>query len=94
MYFDRLLDFVYVELMRELQKGYVPKRCANCGRWFLQLPGATYAYCDGPAPGQGGKTCREAEASTNFQEKVRKNEIWKLHQQAYRSTSSAPTKAP
>ena len=35
MYFDRLLDFVYVELMKGLQKGFVPKRCANCGRWFL-----------------------------------------------------------
>ena len=43
MYFDRLLDFVYVEFMKGLQKGFVPKRCANCGRWFLQTPGATYA---------------------------------------------------
>ena len=84
MYFDRLLDFVYVELMRGLQKGYVPKRCANCGRWFLQSPGATYAYCDGPVPGQEGKTCREVGASANFQEKVRNNEIWKLHQRAYK----------
>ena len=39
MYFDRLLDFVYVEFMKGLQKGFVPKRCANCGRWFLQKPG-------------------------------------------------------
>lgn len=84
MYFDRLLDFVYVELMRGLQKGYVPKRCANCGRWFLQFPGATYAYCDGPIPGQEGKTCRDVGASANFQEKVRNNEIWKLHQRAYK----------
>jgi len=30
LYFDRILDFVYVELMRGMQKGYVPKRCANC----------------------------------------------------------------
>ena len=52
MYFDRLLDFVYVEFMKGLQKGFVPKRCANCGRWFLQTPGATYAYCTGAAPGQ------------------------------------------
>ena len=51
MYFDRLLDFVYVELMKGLQKGFVPKRCANCGRWFLQMPGMTYAYCGEPAPG-------------------------------------------
>ena len=26
MYFDRLLDFVYVEFMKGLQKGFVPKR--------------------------------------------------------------------
>lgn len=36
MYFDRLLDFVYVEFMKGLQKGFVPKRCANCGRWFCR----------------------------------------------------------
>lgn len=84
MYFDRLLDFAYVELMRGMQKGFVPKRCANCGRWFLQNPGATYAYCDGPAPGQEGKTCREIGAAASFQDKVRNNEIWKLHQRAYK----------
>ena len=31
MYFDRLLDFVYAEFMMGLQRGFVPKRCANCG---------------------------------------------------------------
>ena len=59
MYFNGLLDFVYVELMKGLQKEFVPKRCANCRRWFLQTPGATYSYCNEPAPGQGVKTCRE-----------------------------------
>lgn len=84
MYFGRLLDFVYVEFMRGMQKGFVPKRCANCGRWFLQTPGATYSYCDGPAPGQEGKTCREIGAASSFQDKVRNNEIWKIHQRAYK----------
>ena len=84
MYFGRLLDFVYVELMKGMQKGFVPKRCANCGRWFLQMPGATYSYCAGPAPGQEGKTCREIGAAASFQDKVRNNEIWKIHQRAYK----------
>lgn len=84
MYFDRLLDFVYVEFMRGLQKGFLPKQCANCGRWFLQKPGATYHYCDQPAPGQGDKTCREIGAAASFQDKVRNNEIWRLHQRAYK----------
>ena len=84
MYFDRLLDFVYVEFMKGLQKGFVPKRCANCGRWFLQTPGATYAYCTGPAPGQNCKTCREIGASSSFRSKVENNDIWKVHQRAYK----------
>ena len=84
MYFDRLLDFVYVEFMKGLQKGFVPKRCANCGHWFLQTLGATYAYCNEPAPGQEDKTCREIGATNSFRSKVQNNDIWKVHQRAYK----------
>lgn len=82
MYFDRLADFVYVELMKGMQKGFVPKKCANCRRWFLQEPGMTYSYCDRKL--EDGKTCREVGANISFQDKVRNNEIWKLHQRAYK----------
>ena len=84
LYFDRLADFLYVECMRGIQKGFVPKRCANCGRWFLQTPGATYAYCDEIAPGESERTCREIGAITSFREKVRNNEVWQIHQRAYK----------
>ncbi len=84
MCFERILDFVYVEFMRGMQKGFVPKQCANCGRWFLQKPGATYSYCDGPAPGTQGKTCREVGALYSFRDKVKNNEVWKIHQRAYK----------
>ena len=85
LYFDRLEDFVYVELMRGLQRGFVPKRCANCGRWFLQTPGASYNYCDQPAPNsEEGKTCREVGSSKSFRAKVLNNEIWAIHQRAYK----------
>ena len=82
--FSRLRDFVYVECMRGMQKGFVPKRCANCGRWFLQRPGATFAYCDGVAPGETERSCREIGAISNFREKVKNSEIWQLHQRAYK----------
>lgn len=82
--FRLLLDFVYVELMKGLQEGFVPKRCANCGRWFLQMPGMTYAYCGKPAPGQDGKTCREIGATSSFRSKVQNNDVWKAHQRAYK----------
>ena len=85
MYFDRLVDFVYVELMRGLQRGFLPKRCANCGRWFLQTPGASYNYCDQPAPNsEEGKTCREVGSTKSFRAKVLNNEIWAIHQRAYK----------
>ena len=84
MYFDRLLDFVYVEFMKGLQRGFVPKRCASCGRWFLQAPGATFAYCAGPAPEDPGKTCREIGAASSFKDKVANNEVWQVQQRAYK----------
>ena len=84
MYFDRLLDFVYVEFMKGLQKGFVPKRCANCGRWFLQTPGVTFAYCTGSAPEGPGKTCREIGAASSFKDKVANNEVWQVQQRAYK----------
>lgn len=85
LYFDRLEDFVYVELMRGLQRGFVPKRCANCGRWFLQTPGASYNYCDRPAPNsEESKTCREVGSTKSFRAKVLNNKIWAVHQRAYK----------
>ena len=33
---------------------------------------------------QGGKTCREIGAAKSFKEKVDNNDIWKVHQRAYK----------
>ncbi len=84
MYFDRLIDFVYVEFMKGMQKGFIPKRCLCCGHWFLQELGATYSYCTRIAPGETEKTCREVGAVTSFQAKARENDVWKYHQRAYK----------
>ena len=84
MYFDRLLDFVYVEFMKGMQKGFIPKRCPNCGRWFLQEPGQTYAYCSRPIQGELNKTCRDVGSVNSFQTKAHNNDIWKYHQRAYK----------
>ena len=84
MYFDHLADFIYVEFMKGLQKGFVPKRCANCGRWFLQEPGPTYNYCAQIAPGETELTCRDIGSRASFRDKIRNNEIWQIHQRAYK----------
>lgn len=84
MYFDHLADFIYVEFMKGLQKGFVPKRCANCGRWFLQEPGLTYNYCSQIALGETELTCRDIGSRASFRDKVKNNEIWQIHQRAYK----------
>jgi len=84
MYFDHLADFIYVEFMKGMQKGFIPKRCANCGRWFLQEPGMTYHYCGQIAPGETELTCRDIGSRVNFRDKVKNNEIWQIHQRAYK----------
>ena len=84
MRFYSISDFVYVELLKGLQKGFIPKRCLNCGRWFLQSPGPACSYCSAPAPGETERTCREIGAASGFRSKIRSNEIWRLHQRAYK----------
>lgn len=84
MYFDHLADFIYVEFMKGLQKGFVPKRCANCGHWFLQEPGLTYHFCAQVAPGETELTCRDIGSRASFRDKVKNNEIWQIHQRAYK----------
>lgn len=84
MYFDRLADFVYVEFMKGIQKGYSPKRCRNCGQWFLQTPGPTFSYCSEIAPGERERTCRDIGATASFSEKVKNNDVWQIHQRAYK----------
>ena len=84
MYFDHLADFIYVEFMKGLQKGFVPKRCGNCGRWFLQEPGLTYNYCNQVAPGETELTCRDIGSKASFLDKVKNNDVWKVHQRAYK----------
>lgn len=84
VYFNCLADFIYVELMKGLQKGYLPKRCSNCGRWFLQEPGFSYNYCDSPSKQDPSLSCRDIGARENFRKKVANNEIWNIHQRAYR----------
>lgn len=84
IFVDRLIDFVYLELMKGIQKGYIPKRCPNCGHWFLQRPGMTYTYCERLAPGETEKTCRDIGAKQSYQTKIREHPVWLAHSRAYK----------
>jgi len=82
MTFTRLLDFLYTDFFKGILKGCVPKQCKLCGQYFLLEKGFHYEYCDSVF--EGGQTCRELGAARSFKEKTESNDVWKLHQRAYK----------
>lgn len=60
--FNRLTDFLRVEFYRGLAVGNAPRRCHNCGRYFLLTKGYNTCYCNNIAPGETDRTCRKVGA--------------------------------
>ena len=60
--FSSLLDFLEVEFFRGLAAGNAPRRCHNCGKYFLLTAGYNTCYCNNIAPGERERTCRKVGA--------------------------------
>ena len=82
---DGIGSFLYSELFGGLQSGFLPKRCHNCGRYFLLTSGYTPDFCDELAPGETEKTCRDIGARKKYDEKIKNDPIWLAYQRAYKA---------
>ncbi len=60
--FSSLTDFLRTEFYRGLAAGNAPRRCHNCGRYFLLTGGYNTCYCNNIAPGETERTCRKVGA--------------------------------
>lgn len=60
--FGYLSHFLYTEFYRGLMAGNAPRRCHNCGRYFLLTNGYHTCYCNNIAPGETKRTCRKVGA--------------------------------
>lgn len=60
--FDDLVAFLYVDFYRGMIQNNVPRRCHNCGRYFLLTAGYNTCYCNNIAPGETKRTCRKVGA--------------------------------
>ena len=60
--FNRLTDFLRTEFYRGLAMGNAPRRCHNCGTYFLLTQGYNTCYCNNIAPGETERTCRKVGA--------------------------------
>jgi len=66
--FSTLSHFLYTDFYRGLIAGNVPRRCHNCGRFFLLNRGYNTCYCNNIAPGETVKTCRKIGAHRKAQD--------------------------
>lgn len=60
--FDSLVTFLRTEFYRGLAAGNAPRRCHNCGTYFLLDSGYNACYCNNIAPGETNRTCRKVGA--------------------------------
>lgn len=60
--FSTLTDFLRTEFYRGLAIGNAPRKCHNCGRYFLLTDGYNTCYCNNIAPGETERTCRKIGA--------------------------------
>lgn len=60
--FGELHAFLYTDFYRGLMRGHAPRRCRNCGRFFLLSNGYNICYCNNIAPGETKRTCRQVGA--------------------------------
>lgn len=60
--FGSLVDFLRTEFYQGLAIGNAPRRCHNCGKYFLLTAGYNTCYCNNVAPGETERTCRKVGA--------------------------------
>lgn len=74
--FTSIGAFLHLDFFRALMNGHCPRRCHNCGKYFLLLSGHNTCYCSNIAPNQKNvgdtKTCRDIGAHIKETQKKEK----------------------
>lgn len=82
--FNCLADFLRTEFYRGLALGNAPRRCHNCGKYFLLTAGYNTCYCNNIAPGETERTCRKVGAHRKeAQGKAKRTPAQKEYDRAY-----------
>ncbi len=82
--FSYLTHFLYTDFYHGLMVGNAPRRCHNCGTYFLLTAGYNTCYCNNLAPGETTRTCRKVGAhKKEAQERVTATPAQKEYVKAY-----------
>lgn len=84
MVFHRMAEFLHMDLFRALIHGNAPRRCHNCGKYFLLTQGYNTCYCNNIAPGETERTCRKVGAHLKEKAEKGKSPIRVEYDRVYR----------
>ena len=83
--FDSLGAFLYVDFFRGLRLNHIPKRCDNCGKYFLNAGGKYNNYCERVLKDDPDRTCRDVGARRKYGEKCKDDPVWLAYNRAYKT---------
>lgn len=81
-HYQSVVGMFRADFFEGLAVGHAPKKCLNCGRWFLTLDGRHTKYCDRIDPNsEKGELCRSVgnRKRRGFREKAEDNHFKKLY---------------
>ncbi len=83
--FHSLGSFLYFDLFNGIKYNCIPKRCNNCGKFFLLNGGKYSDYCESPLANDPPKTCRDIGARKKYDDKCKTDPIWLTYNRAYKA---------
>lgn len=83
--FNSLGAFLYFDFFRGLALQSMPRRCSNCGKYFLQRTGKYSSYCERPLKDDKTKTCRDVGAKRKYADKCKTDPVWLTYNRAYKA---------
>lgn len=81
--FESLLDICLSSLQCIFDNGYIIKRCANCGNYFIPFNRSDTIYCDRASLQDNSKTCKEYGAHQAYKEKLQNDRASGLYRAIY-----------
>ncbi len=83
--FETIGAFLYYDFFRGIDRNYIPKKCYNCGKYFLLKSSYYNEFCDNIAPGQKKKTCQDVGSRKKYDDKCKNDPVWQTYNRAYKA---------
>lgn len=90
MHYVSFVGMLRGDYFEGLRNGNGPKKCKNCGQWFLTTNAYLIKYCDNIAPGDSrNRTCRSVGAKAGDKEDPQGHPVKRIYETRRNSVSKA-----